>query len=90
VIAAVLVIGVVGVAMTEKVYAKAPPNAKVRAIQDGKSLGMDPGEEGMLGEDIWCVGGIDAESEANDIHCYLLPDGVPTPSYNTHPDVIKI
>jgi hypothetical protein len=97
VIAAVLVIGVVGVAMTEKVYAAKPddgpgggPNAKVRAIQDGKSLGMDPGEEGMLGEDIWCVGGIDAESEANDIHCYLLPDGVPTPDYNTHPDVIKI
>ena len=48
VIAAVLVIGVVGVAMTEEVYAKAPPNAKVRAIQDGKSLGMDPGEEGCL------------------------------------------
>ena len=44
----------------------------------------------MLGEDIWCVGGIDAESEANDIHCYLLPDGVPTSGYNTHPDVIKI
>lgn len=38
------------------------PNAKVRAIQDGKSLGTDPGEEGVLGEDIWCVGGIDAES----------------------------
>lgn len=58
------------------------PNANVRAIQDGRSLGTNPGEEGVLGEDIWCVGGIDAESEANDIHCYLLPDGVPTSEYN--------
>ncbi len=97
-IAAMLAMGIVGLAMTEEAYAlvvEGPPNdgngpidAKVRAIQDGKSLGMEPGEEGLLGMDIWCVGGIDAESEANDIHCYLLPEGVPTPQYNTHPDVI--
>ena len=94
-IATVLVVGIVGLAMTEEVYAgikkgDGNPKAKVRAIQDGKSLGIGPGEEGLLGMDIWCVGGIDADSEANDIHCYLLPDGVPTPDYATHPDVIKI
>ncbi|MEM2316953.1 MAG: hypothetical protein QXH33_03370 [Candidatus Nitrosocaldus sp.] len=64
-----------------------PINAKVRAIQNGNSLDMD--NAGVLGENIWCVGGIDEDSEANDIHCYLLPDGVPTDEYNTHPDVIK-
>ncbi len=91
-IATVLVVGIVGLAMIEEVYAQGNGsiNAQVRAIQDGKSLGMDPGEEGLLGIDIWCVGGIDAESAANDIHCYLLPEGVPTSDYATHPDVIKI
>jgi len=96
-IAAVLAIGVVGVAMTEEVYAKrgggggggggAPPNAQVRAIQNGNSLDMD--NPGVLGEDIWCVGGIDNSSGANDIHCYLLPEGVATPDYKTDPRVIQ-
>ncbi|MEM4365101.1 MAG: hypothetical protein QXS95_02035 [Candidatus Nitrosocaldus sp.] len=82
-ITAVLVLGPI---LAEQAYAK-PINAKVRAIQNGNSLDMD--NAGVLGEDIWCVGGIDGDSEANDIHCYLLPDGVPTPQYKTHPDVIK-
>ncbi len=103
-IAILIVVGmVVSIPVTEEAYAKKPdnkpdksdnkpdkePNAKVRAIQDGKSLGMNPGEEGLLGTEIWCVGGIDNISNANDIHCYLLPDNVPTPQYKTDPSVIK-
>jgi len=60
-IAAVLAIGVVGVAMTEEVYAQSggggppggggpKPNAQVKAIQNGNSLDMD--NPGVLGEDI--------------------------------------
>ncbi|MCS6767498.1 MAG: hypothetical protein RMJ59_01170 [Candidatus Nitrosocaldus sp.] len=63
-----------------------PINAKVRAIQSGNSLDMT--NPGVL-RGLWCVGGIDGDSNANDIHCYLLPDGVPTPQYKTHPAVIK-
>jgi hypothetical protein len=74
-IAAVLAIGVVGVAMTEKVYAEAPPNAKVRAIQNGNVLGTEPGEEGTIGQDIDCVGGVRTD-DANDFHCFLVPEGI--------------
>jgi hypothetical protein len=74
-IAAVLAIGVVGVAMTEEAYAKAPPNAKVRAIQNGNVLGTDPGEEGTIGQDIDCVGGV-GTADANDFHCFLVPDNI--------------
>jgi hypothetical protein len=81
-IATVLAIGVVGVAMTEEVYAQrggggggAPPDAKVRAIQDGKVLGEDPGEEGTIGQDIDCVGGV-RTADANDFHCFLVPEGI--------------
>jgi hypothetical protein len=97
-IATVLAIGVVGVSMTEEVYAQrgggagggagggggggAKPDAKVRAIQNGNSL--DENNPGVLGEDIWCVGGIDNSSEANDIHCYLLSGDTPTPDYKTN------
>jgi hypothetical protein len=74
-IAAVLAIGVVGVAMTEEVYAKAPPNAKVRAIQNGNVLGTEPGEEGTIGQNIDCVGGV-RTADANDFHCFLVPDDI--------------
>jgi hypothetical protein len=70
--------------MTAEVYAqRGPPNAKVRAIQNGNSLDMN-NNPGVLGEDIWCVGGIDRSSGANDIHCYLLSGDTPTPDYKTN------
>jgi len=118
-IAAVLAIGVVGVAMTEEVYAgggergderltpgdgepgsggstgpidepgpieppidepRVPPiplilDAKVRAIQNGNVLGTEPGEEGTIGQDIDCVGGVRTD-DANDFHCFLVPEGI--------------
>ena len=91
---AIVTVLVFGTVLTESVYAgvkkgddQPKPDAKVRAIQNSNSL--DEENPGMLGEDIWCVGGIDASSGANDIHCYLLPEGVPTPDYKTDPNVIK-
>jgi len=77
-IAAVLAIGVVGIAMTEEVYAQrggGDPNAKVRAIQNGNVLGTGPGEEGIIGQDIDCVGGV-GTADANDFHCFLVPEGI--------------
>ncbi len=79
-IAAVLAIGVVGVSMTEEAYAGIKkgddvPDAKVRAIQDDKVLGTDPGEEGTIGQDIDCVGGV-GTADANDFHCFLVPEGI--------------
>jgi hypothetical protein len=79
-IAAVLAIGVVGVAMTEEAYAGIKkgddnPNAKVRAIQNGNVLGTEPGEEGTIGQDIDCVGGV-RTADANDFHCFLVPEGI--------------
>jgi hypothetical protein len=102
-IAAVLAIGVVGVAMTEKVYAEALPDAKiipiqdveipekvyaealpdakVIAIQNDKVLGTKPGEEGTIGQDIDCVGLV-GTADANDFHCFLVPDGTPIDNIN--------
>lgn len=61
--------------------AEADPNAKVRAIQLGNSLSTDPGTEGILGVDIDCVGGIEYQ-DANDFHCFLVPDGVAPGQYD--------
>jgi hypothetical protein len=97
-IAAVLAIGVVGVAMTEEVYAQrggggAPggggpkPDAKVRAIQNGNSLDMD--NPGVLGEDIDCVGGV-GTADANDFHCFLVPEGIGIGTIDwADPDIIN-
>ena len=78
-IAIVLVLGAV---LTSEVYAQgggqgggSTSEAKVRAIQDGKVLGTDPGEEGVVGKDIDCVGGVDSTT-ANDFHCFLVPEGI--------------
>ncbi len=72
-IATVLVVGIVGLAMTEEVYADNGPNAKVRAIQDSTSLDEDT--PGILGADINCVGGV-GTTDANDFHCFLVPDDI--------------
>ncbi len=89
-IAAVLAIGVVGVAMTEKVYAGgAPPNAQVRAIQNGNVLGTEEGEGGTIGQDIDCVGGV-GTADANDFHCFLVPEGIGIGTIDwADPDIIN-
>jgi hypothetical protein len=50
-------------------------DAKVRAIQNGNVLGTQPGEEGTIGQDIDCVGGV-GTAHANDFHCFLVPGGI--------------
>ncbi len=55
------------------------PDAKVRAIQNGNSL--DTENAGVLGEDIECWGGI-GDEEANDFHCFLVPEGIGIGQYN--------
>lgn len=60
------------------------PLAKVRAFQDGKSL--DENNEGIApGADIDCVAGIEGLHSADKVICYLVPEGIPTPSYKTTP-----
>lgn len=63
--------------------ASAAPNTKVRAIQNGVSL--DENNQGSLGFDIDCVAGIEGSGTADEVKCYLVPDGIPTPSYATTP-----
>jgi hypothetical protein len=70
--------------MTGAAYAEAP---KARAIQAGVSL--DTTTQGNLVDDIDCVGGIEASQNTDHIICYLVPDGVPTPDYNTDPSVLS-
>ena len=53
----------------------------MRAIQSGNSLSTDPGTEGILGVDIACVGGT-SNNQANDFHCFLVPDGVAPGQYD--------
>lgn len=65
----------------------ADPVAKARAIQNGISL--DTTTQGVLNENIDCVGGIDSSATVDSIICYLVPDGVPTPDYATDPSVIS-
>jgi len=65
-------------------YAAAP---KARAIQDGVSL--DTVTQGNLIDDIDCVGGIEAAENTDHTICYLVPEGVPTPDYNTDPSVVS-
>jgi hypothetical protein len=71
--------------MTDSVYATRggnnDPNAKARAIQNGESI--DTENEGTVGSDIDCVGGIDSSADAAFTQCYLLADGTPTPQYKT-------
>ncbi|GBC73580.1 hypothetical protein HRbin04_00983 [archaeon HR04] len=77
-IGALLTIAVLGAALTAEVYAQgggSTINAKVRAIQDDKVLGTGPGEEGVVGANIDCVGGVDSTT-ANDFHCFLVPEGI--------------
>ncbi len=61
----------------------AAPNTKVRAIQDGVSL--DESVEGNLVSDIDCVAGIEGSGTADEVKCYLVPDGIATPDYATTP-----
>lgn len=72
VITSVLVLGTV--LTPEQAYAQAEVG-KVRAIQDGKVLGTEPGKEGLVGMPIDCVGGVRVET-ANDFHCFLVPEGI--------------
>jgi hypothetical protein len=57
------------------------PNTKVRAIQDGNSL--DESIPGQLGFDTDCVAGIQGSGIVDEVVCYLVPDGIPTPDYVT-------
>jgi hypothetical protein len=59
------------------------PNAKVRAIQNGISL--DESNQGTLTDDIDCVAGIEGSGTSDEVECYLIPDGIPTPDYATTP-----
>jgi hypothetical protein len=63
--------------------ASAAPNTKVRALQDGNSL--DESNQGQMGIDIDCVAGIDGSGSADEVVCYLVPDGISTPDYATTP-----
>jgi hypothetical protein len=63
--------------------ATAAPNTKVRAIQDGNSL--DTENQGNLISDIDCVAGIEGTGTADEVKCYLVPDGISTPDYATTP-----
>ncbi len=64
-------------------FAASDPNTKVRAIQNGVSL--DGTTEGVLGMDVSCVSGIEGSGAADEVMCYLVPDGIPTPSYASTP-----
>lgn len=57
-----------------------PINAQVKAVQNG--VGIDTNTQGVLGEDIDCVGGL-STTEFDEMICYLVPDGVATPDYKT-------
>ncbi|MGH9992141.1 MAG: hypothetical protein ACREBU_11580 [Nitrososphaera sp.] len=70
--------------MAGMAYAEAP---KARAIQDGVSL--DESTPGNLIDDIDCVGGIETSEDTAYTICYLVPDGVPTPDYDTDPSVVS-
>jgi hypothetical protein len=63
--------------------ATAAPNTKVRALQNGISL--DESTQGDLVSDIDCVAGIEGSGTADEVVCYLVPDGIPTPDYATTP-----
>ncbi|GEM_PF-1470607 len=63
--------------------AYAAPNTKVRAIQNGVSL--DESVEGNLVNDVDCVAGIEGSGTADEVKCYLVPDGIATPDYATTP-----
>jgi hypothetical protein len=63
--------------------AYAAPNTKVRAIQNGVSL--DESVEGDLVNDVDCVAGIEGSGTADEVKCYLVPDGIATPDYATTP-----
>jgi hypothetical protein len=80
-----LAVTVMATMATGSVYATRGNNdnieAKARAIQNGDSL--DTENEGVVGQDIDCVGGIDSSADAAYTKCYLLADGTPTPQYKT-------
>jgi hypothetical protein len=63
--------------------ATSAPNTKVRAIQNGNSL--DESNQGQLGIDIDCVSGIEGAGAADEVKCYLVPDGISTPNYASTP-----
>jgi hypothetical protein len=82
------VLAVLATMITDSAYAQPggnngnnDPNAKARAIQNGESI--DTENEGTVGSDINCVGGIDSSADAAFTQCYLLADGTPTPQYKT-------
>lgn len=64
-------------------FAASDPNTKVRAIQNGISL--DESTQGTFGDDIDCVAGIEGSGTADEVMCYLVPDGISTPNYASSP-----
>ena len=90
-------VAVLATMITESVYHKAKNNdnndnndnmkAKARAIQNGESLNTE--NEGVVGSDVDCVGGIDKSGDASYTKCYFLADGTPTPQYNTQNVAVK-
>jgi hypothetical protein len=72
-----------GPAIMQSSFAAPDPNAKARAIQGGDSLDTSPGNEGIAGTPIDCVGGIETSANADSMKCYLVPEGVSTPNYQT-------
>ena len=63
--------------------ASAAPNTKVRALQNGISL--DESTQGDLVSNIDCVAGIEGSGTADEVICYLVPDGIATPDYASTP-----
>src|SRR5213593_4549279 len=63
-----------GGSFVQSSFAQPLPQGTVRAIQNGNSL--DDTNQGVLGQNIDCVGGITTTSGATSMDCYLVPDGV--------------
>jgi len=67
------------------------PQGTVRAIQNGNSLDSEDNNQGVLGADIDCVGGITTSAGATSMDCYLVPEGVAPGNgdFLTDPSVVK-